>query len=112
MEMFNEEIQNTNTNYFIFDTGKVGHRDLDFNYYTWNKRRYNIVKPNSKDIRNLLLLRKNHIDEIQKTISNGGNWVINIKSKLMAFLSRYFSIVSYSGASTKMFLFVCSSLIR
>ena len=35
MKMFNEEIQNTNTNYFIFDTGKAGHRDLDFNYYTF-----------------------------------------------------------------------------
>ena len=53
MEMFNEEIQNTNTNYFIFDTGKAGHRDLDFNYYTWNKRRYNIVRPND-----LFLYRK------------------------------------------------------
>ena len=28
----------------------------------------------------MLLLRKNHIDELQKTILKGGNWVINIKS--------------------------------
>ena len=27
-----------------------------------------------------MLLRKNHIQDIQNTISNGGNWVINIKS--------------------------------
>ena len=27
-----------------------------------------------------MLLRKNHIEEIQNTILNGGNWVINIKS--------------------------------
>jgi len=26
------------------------------------------------------LLRKNHIDELKKTIRNGGDWVINIKS--------------------------------
>ncbi len=45
-----------------------------------NKYTYKIVKPKSKEIRNLLLLRKNHIEEIQNTILNGGNWVINIKS--------------------------------
>ena len=45
-----------------------------------NKYTYNIVKPRSKEVRNLLLLRKNHIEEIQNTISNGGNWIINIKS--------------------------------
>ena len=47
-----------------------------------NANRYalKIVKPESKEIRNLLLLRKNHIEELQKTISKGGNWVINIKS--------------------------------
>mgnify|MGYP004159160397 CR=1 FL=1 len=27
-----------------------------------------------------MLLRKNHIEEMQKTILKGGNWVINIKS--------------------------------
>ena len=45
-----------------------------------NKYTYNIVKPRSKEVRNILLLRKNHIEEIQNTILNGGNWVINIKS--------------------------------
>ncbi len=47
-----------------------------------NANRYarSVVKPKSKKARNLLLLRKNHIDELQKTILKGGNWVINIKS--------------------------------
>ncbi len=45
-----------------------------------NKYVYNIVKPRGKEVRNLLLLRKNHIEEIQNTISKGGNWIINIKS--------------------------------
>ena len=41
---------------------------------------YSIVNPKSKDKKNLLLLRKNHIEDLQNTISKGGNWVINIKS--------------------------------
>ena len=45
-----------------------------------NRSTLKVVNPNRKDIRNLLLLRKNHVDEIQKTISKGGSWVINIKS--------------------------------
>ena len=45
-----------------------------------NQYTHNIVKPKNKEIRNVLLLRKNHIEEIQNTILNGGNWVINIKS--------------------------------
>ena len=45
-----------------------------------NKYTYKIVKPKSKEVRNLLLLRKDHIEEVQNTILNGGNWVINIKS--------------------------------
>lgn len=45
-----------------------------------NKYTLQIVKPKSKEVSNLLLLRKNHIEELQKTISKGGNWVINIKS--------------------------------
>ena len=45
-----------------------------------NRYAHNLVKPKSKDIRNLLLLRKNHIEEMQNTILKGGNWVINIKS--------------------------------
>ncbi len=38
------------------------------------------VIPNNKKTRSILLLRKNHIDELKKTISEGGDWVINIKS--------------------------------
>ena len=45
-----------------------------------NRYTHEIVKPKDKKIRNLLLLRKNHIEELQKTISTGGSWVINIKS--------------------------------
>ena len=45
-----------------------------------NKYTHKIVKPKSKEIRKLLLLRKNHIEEIENTILGGGNWVINIKS--------------------------------
>ena len=41
---------------------------------------HSIVNPKIKEKRNLLLLRKNHIEDLQKTISKGGNWVINIKS--------------------------------
>ena len=45
-----------------------------------NEYTHNIVKPQNKEIRNVLLLRKNHIQEIQNAILNGGNWVLNIKS--------------------------------
>ena len=39
-----------------------------------------IVKPRSKKTKSLLLLRKNHIEELKRTINKGGDWVINIKS--------------------------------
>ena len=45
-----------------------------------NKFTLNIVKPKRKETRNLLLLRTNHIEELQKKVAKGGNWVINIKS--------------------------------
>ena len=45
-----------------------------------NSYTHKIVKPKSKEIKNLLLLRKNHIEDLQRTILNGGDWVINIKS--------------------------------
>ncbi len=45
-----------------------------------NKYTHNMVKPTSKKIKNLLLLRKNHIEDMQNTIFKGGSWVINIKS--------------------------------
>ena len=48
---------------------------INANRYTHKK-----VKPKAKQITNILLLRKNHIEEIQNTILKGGSWVINIKS--------------------------------
>ena len=45
-----------------------------------NRYTHKIVKPKNKEVTNLLLLRKNHIEEIQNTILKGGDWVINIKS--------------------------------
>jgi len=45
-----------------------------------NRFTYDIVKPRAGENKNLLLLRNNHIEELQKTILRGGNWVINIKS--------------------------------
>ena len=42
---FQKEIVNPKTKYFIFDTGKKTHTDLDYKYYTWNKHRYDIVSP-------------------------------------------------------------------
>ena len=40
----------------------------------------NIVQPNSEEQIDLLRFRKDHIDELKKTLSEGGDWVINIKS--------------------------------
>ncbi len=48
---------------------------INANLYTHKK-----VNPNRKEIRNLLLLRKDHVEEMRKTIAEGGNWVVNIKS--------------------------------
>ena len=45
-----------------------------------NRYTHNLVNPKKREITNLLFLRKNHIEELQKIISKGGNWVINIKS--------------------------------
>tara|TARA_Y100001933_G_scaffold148795_1_gene147360 strand:+ start:446 stop:1450 length:1005 start_codon:yes stop_codon:yes gene_type:complete len=45
-----------------------------------NKLVQRIVIPDSREPKNILFLRKNHIDELKKTISQGGEWVINIKS--------------------------------
>ncbi len=38
------------------------------------------VFPNIKESISILLLNKSHIEDIKRTISNGGNWVLNIKS--------------------------------
>ncbi len=45
-----------------------------------NRYTHKIVKPKTKQIKNILLLRKNHIQDMQNTILNGGSWVVNIKS--------------------------------
>ena len=45
-----------------------------------NRYTHNIVNPKSKEKKNLLVLRQNHIQELQNTIAKGGNWVINIRS--------------------------------
>jgi len=47
---------------------------------TANRLTQKQVIPQVKEPRRILLLRKNHIDELQKTIRNGGDWVVNIKS--------------------------------
>ena len=39
-----------------------------------------IVRPNFDEPRSILVLNKNNIDELKKTISMGGEWIINIKS--------------------------------
>ena len=45
-----------------------------------NRYTHKIVKPKTKQIKKILLLRKNHIEEMQNTILKGGSWVVNIKS--------------------------------
>ena len=45
-----------------------------------NKYTHNLVNPKSKLQRNLLVLRQNHIEELENIIEKGGNWVINIRS--------------------------------
>ena len=45
-----------------------------------NRYTFKVVKPKSQEIKNLLLLRKNHVEELQRKVSQGGSWVINIKS--------------------------------
>ena len=45
-----------------------------------NRLTQKIVIPEKKEPVNILLLRKNHIEELGKTIIKGGDWVINIKS--------------------------------
>jgi len=45
-----------------------------------NRYTHSVVNPEKKEITNLLILRKNHIDDLLKIISKGGNWVINIRS--------------------------------
>ena len=44
MEIFNSELQNPNTKFFILDTGRIKHRDIDFKMYSWNKRNFDLVE--------------------------------------------------------------------
>ncbi len=45
-----------------------------------NKLTQKIVIPEIKEPIRILLLRKNHIEELGKIINKGGDWIINIKS--------------------------------
>ena len=40
----------------------------------------NIVQPNADEEIDLLRFRKDHLEDLKKTLSQGGDWVINIKS--------------------------------
>ena len=41
--MFEKELKNASTKYFIIDTGRIEHPDIDYEIYTWNKHHYNLV---------------------------------------------------------------------
>ncbi|VEU82770.1 HNH endonuclease [Acholeplasma hippikon] len=43
-KIFEEELKNLNTSYFIFDTGHNTHEDEDFRTYSWDSSKYNRVK--------------------------------------------------------------------
>ena len=45
-----------------------------------NRLTQKLVIPNISEPRNILLIRTNHIEELGKTLRNGGDWVLNIKS--------------------------------
>ena len=64
------------------DTDKKVKVDLQMQNIIKNANRFTQeqVIPNVTEPRSILLIRKNHIDELKKTIQNGGDWVINIKS--------------------------------
>ena len=64
------------------DTDKKVKVDLQMQNIIKNANRFTQeqVIPNVTEPRSILLIRKNHIDELKKTIKNGGDWVINIKS--------------------------------
>lgn len=42
---FREEVLNSNTRFFILDTGRKTDRDPDYEIYTWNAHSFNKVKP-------------------------------------------------------------------
>ena len=70
--LFISEINSSNLENII---SEIDNLIINANRYT-----YNLVKPKSRNVRNILMLRKNHIEELQKKVSRGGNWVVNIKS--------------------------------
>ena len=39
-----------------------------------------IVIPNTKEPKNVLYVRRNHVQELKKIISEGGEWIVNLKS--------------------------------
>ena len=47
---------------------------------TANRYVYKIVKPQNKEIKKILIIEKKYIDELEKIILKGGDWVLNIKS--------------------------------
>jgi len=44
MSIFNSELKSHNVRFFILDTGRTKHKDIDFEIYTWNKKKYNLVQ--------------------------------------------------------------------
>lgn len=44
LQIYENELDNPETKYFIFDTGRKEHGDVDFNYYYWEPKKYNKVK--------------------------------------------------------------------
>ena len=44
MRYYQSELDDPSTQYFILDTGRKGHRDVDFEKYTWDRKRFNLVK--------------------------------------------------------------------
>ena len=43
--IFSLESLDPKTKFFIFDTGRIEHGDVEFEIYSWNKHRYNLVSP-------------------------------------------------------------------
>ena len=54
--------------------------DLGKIYNSADKYVQKIVSPRKKEIQNILLWRTNDISEIERATSNGGNWILLIKS--------------------------------
>jgi len=45
-----------------------------------NRLTQKIVIPNTKEPKNVLYVRRNHVQELKKIISEGGEWIVNLKS--------------------------------